>query len=267
MCAEPSGVDAGTRGLRQSDFRVSLSETFSKTRIRSANMSLISVFTDQIRPDRGRRYEAIIVELAAEARKKREEWRWTAHQVGFGSLARIYYVSEHPDYADLEKHGDVPALFERVLGVTKGRKLLDEANECLVSNQRTLGVQRLDLSYVKEPAQGVAPLASLALFRARPGAQHLVEELLRQIAEAIPKCGEPGSVAAAQSVIGDMLGYWTVRPLQKLADLDRQSVGRALLIKAFGKQEGERIFRNGLEGVDRLEREITVYREDLSNPR
>ena len=37
--------------------------------------------------------------------------------------------------------------------------------------------------------------------------------------------------------------------------------------QAFGKPEGERIFRSGLEGVDRLEREITVYREDLSNPR
>jgi hypothetical protein len=146
----------------------------AKQKIRSAIMSLISVFTDQIRPDRVRRYEAIIAELAAEARKKREEWRWTAHQVGFGSLARIYYVSEHPDYADLEKHGDAPALFERVLGDKKGPKLLEEANECLVSNQRTLGVQRPDLSYVKEPAQGVAPLASLALFRARPGAQHLV---------------------------------------------------------------------------------------------
>jgi len=91
--------------------------------------------------------------------------------------------------------------------------------------------------------------------------------LRRQLAEAIPKSGQPGSVAAAQAVIGDMLGYWIVRPLQKLADLERQSVGRDLLIKAFGKQEGERIFRSGLEGVDRLEREITVYREDLSNPR
>lgn len=229
-------------------------------------MSLISVFTDQIRQDRVRRYEEIIAELAAEARKKKEGWRWTAHQVGFGPLARIYYVSEHPDYADLEKHGDAQALFERVLG-KRGQKLLDEANECLVSNQRTLGVQRPDLSYTKEPAKDIPPLASLALFRARPGGQHLVEEFLRQIAEAIPKSGEPGSVAAAQSVIGDMLGYWIVRPLQKLADLDKQSVGRDLLIKAFGKQEGERIFRSGLEGVDRLEREITSYRGDLSNPR
>ena len=32
-------------------------------------MSLISVFTDQIRPDRVRRYEELIAELAAEARK------------------------------------------------------------------------------------------------------------------------------------------------------------------------------------------------------
>ena len=121
---------------------------------------------------------------------------------------------------DAERHprelssGRVPSSHTPVraaLGITaRNRSALNTSRgsgraaheKCLVSNQRTLGVQRPDLSYVKEPAQGVAPLASLGLFRARPGGQHL-----------------------------------------------------------------ERIFRSGLEGVDRLEREITVYREDLSNPR
>ena len=49
-------------------------------------------------------------------------------------------------------------------------------------------------------------------------------------------------------------------------DLDRQSIGRDLLIKALGQSEGERIFQSGLENVDQLQREITFYREDLSNP-
>ena len=45
-----------------------------------------------------------------------------------------------------------------------------------------------------------------------------------------------------------------------------QTVGRDLLIKAFGQNEGDRIFRSGLEGIDQLQREITSYNEELSNP-
>src|SRR5258706_287067 len=119
---------------------------------------------------------------------------------------------------------------------------------------------RFDSTTFLEKRSAIMSLISVFTDQIRPDRGRRYEEI---IAEAIRKSGEPGSVAAAQAVFGDMLGYWLVRPLQKLADLDRQSVGRDLLIKAFGKPEGERIFRSGLEGVDRLEREITVYREDL----
>ena len=229
-------------------------------------MPLVSVFTDQIRPDRVRRYEELVAELAAEARKKKEAWRWTAHEVKFGPLARVYYVSRHEDYTDIEKHGDPQALFTRVLGEKQGRKQLDEANECRVSSERVLGIHRPELSYPQEAAEGIAPITSLAFIRARPGLQHIVEELLLKLAEAIPKTGESASIASFQAVTGDMLGYWVARPLNRLADLDRQSIGRDLLIKAVGQNEAERIFRSGLEGIDQLQREIIAYREDLSNP-
>ncbi len=229
-------------------------------------MPLVSVFTDNIRSDRLGRYQELIAEIASEARKKKEAWRWTAHRVDFGPTARIYYVSNHEDYADLEKQGDPQALFTRVLGPTKGEKHLEEVNECVTSNERALGTPRPELSYPPEPAQEISPITSLALIRARPGAQHIVEELLLKLAEAIPKAGESASMASFQAVTGDMLGYWLVRPLNRLADLDKQTVGRDLLIKAFGQSEGDRIFRSGLEGIDQLQREITSYKEDLSNP-
>ncbi len=229
-------------------------------------MPIISVFTDNIRQDRLRTYEDRVAELAAEARNKKEAWRWTAHQVRFGPLARIYYVSRHEDHADVEKHGDPEALFKRVLGEKKGEKQLEEANECLVSTERTLGVPRPELSYPQEPAEEIARISSLALIRARPGHQHALEELLLKIAEAIPKSSESASITSVQALTGDMLAYWLVRPLNSLADLDRQSIGRDLLIKAYGQNEGDRIFRTGMEATDQLQREITLYREDLSNP-
>ncbi len=230
-------------------------------------MSLVSVFTDHVRQDRQRQYEDCIAELAASARKKKEAWHWGAHQVGFGPLSRIYYVSQHDDHADLEKHGDPLALFTRVLGEKKGQKLLEETSECLWSSERTLGMHRPELSYPKEPPHGVSPLTSLVMVRARPGHQEAVEELFRNVAEAIPKSGESARVDTFQAVVGDMLGYWLVRPLARLADLDRQSIGRDLLIKGLGQDEGARVYRSGLEAVAEVRREITTYREDLSNPR
>lgn len=229
-------------------------------------MALISVFADQIRQDRIRRYEEIITELAEEARKKQEAWRWTAHQVAFGPLARIYYVSQHADHADIEKHGDAQALFRRVLGEKKGEKALEESSECQVSNERMLAVQRADLSYPQEPEARVAPVASVAALRARPGKQQALEDLIRKFAEAIPKTGEAAQLGVAQQLTGDMQTYWLVRSLDSLADLDKQSVGQDLLIKAFGQQEGTRIFQTALESVEQTQREIHVYREDLSNP-
>jgi hypothetical protein len=229
-------------------------------------MPLISVFTDQIRMDRLNRYQERIGELAAEARKKKEAWHWAAHQVGFGDRAKMYYVSRHEDYADVEKHGDPQALFRRVLGDKKGEKQLEEVSESLVSSERALGVPRPDLSYPKQPTEGIAPISSLVVVRARPGRQHAIEEMLFKIAEAIPKTGESAHIASYQAVTGDMLVYWVARALDRLADLDRQSIGRDLLSKAYGEPEGERLYHSGLENAEQLIREINFYREDLSNP-
>ena len=40
-----------------------------------------------------------------------------------------------------------------------------------------------------------------------------------------------------------------------------------LLTKAFGAAEGGKILRSGREAMESLETNISVYREDLSNPR
>ncbi len=229
-------------------------------------MSLVNVFTDQIRPDRLRRYEACIAELAAAARDQNDPWRWTAHQVGVGDGARMYYVSRHPDHADVERSGDPPTLFSRLLGERQGLQLLDETSECLVHNQRTLGIERPDLSYPQQAPEGIAPMASIALIHARAGHQEALEDMLRQLAEAIPKAGEEARIDCTQSLTGDMLSYWIVRPLESLADLDHQPIGRDLLIAAYGQNDGARIFRTGLAAADRVDREITRLRQDLSNP-
>ena len=77
---------------------------------------------------------------------------------------------------------------------------------------------------------------------------------------------EPARMHTLQIVIGDPQLYWTVRLLESLDLLVSQLQPAALLDKAFGAAEGGLIFRIGFEAIDHVERTMTMYRDDLSNP-
>jgi hypothetical protein len=102
--------------------------------------------------------------------------------------------------------------------------------------------------------------------RARPGQAEACEELIRKIAEAIPKTGDAARIITNQSIIGELNLYWTVRPLRSLSELDEQLPAPELLNKAFGPAEGGLLWRTGSEAVDQARREITGYVPELSNP-
>ncbi len=229
-------------------------------------MPLVAVYSDRVRLDGAARYEELIQEVAQAAAKKKEKWAWTAHQVSFGNVGTMHYVSEAPDWATIEQRGEVDDLIRRLLGEKRGSEVQQELNECLASSQRTISVDRPDLSYPAEEERRVSPLAIITLVRARPGKQEACEEVIRRIAEAIPKAGEPSRLASFQTLIGDGMQYWTVRPAEDLSEFDDRLMVPELLSKAFGPAEGGLIFRSGLEAIDVLRREIVRYREDLSNP-
>jgi len=230
-------------------------------------MALITINTDVVRPDRLRRYEALVKELASQARKQDEGWRWTAHFTAYGNTesATFHYVQQTESFAQLQQQGEVDEMVRRVMGEKAGEEMLQEANECLLASRRGISRDRPDLSYPPDPGQTTSAAALISVARARPGRQEAVEEILRKIAEAIPKLDEPIRITTYQTVIGDALQYWTVRPLDELGDLDEQLTVSDLLEKAFGPAEGGLIFRSGLEAVEQLERSITIYRDELSN--
>lgn len=227
-------------------------------------MSLMNIYTDHVRPDQLFRYEELIGELARAAREGGEEMAWTAHQVTFGPVGKIYYVINAESHAELERRGDAAALFERVLG-DGGRKALGEVQACLLSSERSISTARLDLSYPADAPPVAAPLASIARIQARNGGENDVEELFRKLAEATAKLGDAGSVAVSQRLTGDMSEYVVARPLQSLAELDTQPIGKDALVGAFGRAEGQRVFRAASQSIQSAEREILALREELSN--
>jgi hypothetical protein len=178
----------------------------------------------------------------------------------------IHFVSEAPDFAAIGVRGLPDELVRRLLGEKDGNEWLQQANECVLAVRQTISRERPDLSYPPERTVRRYPVALVTVLRARPGRQEACEELLRKVAEAIPKAGDPARLVAYQTLVGELTQYWTVRPLEDLGQLDRQTQPSDLLNKAFGAAEGGLIFRTGLEAIEQVRREIGFYREDLSNP-
>jgi hypothetical protein len=130
-----------------------------------------------------------------------------------------------------------------------------------------VSVDRPDLSYLcGELKPGDARAASVTRIRIRPGAREAFEELLRKLAEAIPKLDEPAQLVTRQVVVGNTAEYLAIRPLRQLADLDVQRTPEQLLTQAFGPGEGGHVFRNGGDAIQEIERELVSIREELSNP-
>jgi hypothetical protein len=229
-------------------------------------MPLVTVYSDEVRLDQATRYEGLIQEVAQAAFEKKDQWNWTAHQVSFGNVGTFHYVAEAPDWATIQRRGEVDDLIRRVLGENRGNEVVQQLNECLVSSRRTISVDRPDLSYPPEEERRTSPRAMVTVVRARPGKQEACEEVIRKIAEAIPKAGDRTRLATFQTLVGDGLQYWTLRPAENLSEFDDRLLVPDLLNKAFGTAEGGLIFRSGLEAIESLRREIVRHREDLSNP-
>jgi hypothetical protein len=229
-------------------------------------MPLTSILSVQVRPDRFAQYQELVRNLAASAVEQKDAFCWTAHQTAVGELGTLYFVSEEPDFAGLAARGNTQELMHRVLGEDEGANVLASMLECTISQQMTISLDRPELSYPPEQTDRIFPSAVVTQIRARPGGQEALEELLRKIAEAIPKIGDSSRIIAYQVMVGMLAEYWTVRPLEDLSELDEQLPPAELLNQAFGAAEGGLIFRTGLEAIEEVKRQIVVYRQDLSNP-
>ncbi len=230
-------------------------------------MALQIVNSVGVRPDRIGQFQECVAELAAAAVDRGEPWKWTAHQTLFGETTNIHFASVTESFEELQQRGTVQDLWHRVLGDERGGEGFRRANECLHSAQQTVSIDRQDLSYEAGLEPGTDyPFAVVTSIRARPGHADGAEELIRKVAEAIPKVDDPARLISFQVVIGELNGYWTVRPLGSLAEIDRQLPAPDLLTKAFGPAEGGLIWRSGSEDVLEARREIMASVEELSNP-
>ncbi len=228
-------------------------------------MPLANVLSVDIRQGHRRRYVALCHELAESAKTTHDPLQWTTYETRIGRTNRIHFVIGAADFTEMDKLGTPEEMFGRVLGENRALEWMDEVESYVENQRQEISVDRPDLSYVPSATDRTSPLALVTVVQARPGQQESCEELIRRIAEAIPKVNDSAQIMTYQTVIGDLSRYWTVRPLELLADLDKQLPPSQLLNEAFGAAEGGLIFRSGLEAISIVDRNIVDYRPELSN--
>jgi hypothetical protein len=230
-------------------------------------MAVNTTLSVEVQPGAIVRYTAKIAELAAAARKKREKFTWGTYQTLFGERMRLHFVSSAEGFGALQERGTPADLVGRVLGDAAAPQFLTELGSCVAAQRMTVSVDRPDLSHVRNPLPpGSVRAASVTRILVRPGARDAFEELMRRLAEAIPKMDEPLQLLTRQVVIGNLAEYLAILPLQELRELDAHRAPELLLTEAFGPGEGGHLFRTGGEAVQAIEREIVSLREELSNP-
>jgi hypothetical protein len=228
-------------------------------------MPLLSVLSVRTRPEKAQEYEVLTAEIAQRAREAGESFHWAAHQVSMGDLQVLHFTSEAEDFKALSERGQAPDMVARVLGEKQAEKTRIELNACTQEVSLSVFRDRSDLSYQADESPELSPMAVITTIRARNGQFEACEELLRKVAEAIPKIGDPARVITWQPVVGELGFYVALRPLQSLADLDQHKGVPDLLSEAFGPAEGGLIYRAGLDAIESAQRDIVILRPDLSN--
>jgi quinol monooxygenase YgiN len=228
-------------------------------------MALLNVLSVRTRPEKAQEYEALVADLAQQARDAGESFRWTAHQVIMGDTGVIHFASQVQDFNAMAERGQSPEMVARVLGEARAEQAMRAFGACSQEVRVSVFTDRPDLSYQPDQGGAMSPATVSTTIRARNGQFEACEELLRKLAEAIPKVGDSARMIAWQPVIGQLGQYVVLRPIESLADLDQQQSPPDLLSGAFGPAEGGLIYRSGLEAIESAERDVLLLRPDLSN--
>ena len=229
-------------------------------------MPLTGVNRIQVRPEKITLFEEEVGELSQRAAETEDRFHWTGHQAQWGVPNHFAFVYEAENFAAIEELGSVRELWERIYP-SEMKERFGRANECVQSIEQIILVDRPELSHPPHDVSPSAyPYAVVTQARCRAGHAEACEELIRKLAEAIPKVGDSAHLLTYENHFGTLGEYWIVRPLKQLSQLDEQLMGAELLERAFGPAEGGLLWRSGTEAVEFAQRELLMYRPELSNP-
>jgi hypothetical protein len=227
-------------------------------------MSITTVIRYQIRPDKLIVWENALTEIATRAEEESDPLSYTCLQVQGGPLGRFYITLDDDSLADAAARQPAPALIARLFEEGEARRIVQETSSAIEAAESIILRDRPELSYSADQESRPLQAAWVTTMVVAPGHRDACEELLRKVAEAIPKTDDVRRFTAYQPMIGDMREMIAVRPVYELAELDQVVPVEELLNQAFGSAEGGLIFRAAMEGVEQLTSELLLMRRDLS---
>jgi hypothetical protein len=229
-------------------------------------MALISVLRNTVQQSAVPRYERLVRYIAERAREDSDSFNWSA-RVNTGAAGRtIGFITRVEGFAELAGREEPDDMIRRLFGEADGTALVETLGEGVTSSEYIVSTVRDDLSSQAQPVPGESPpLILLTRIRATRESGLGVEELIRKVGDAATKVGDERLTLVLQTTIGDLRTYAIAQAVSDPAQLDQQACVPELLLKAYGQEEGEEIFRTGTACIEHVETELSIARPDLSN--
>jgi len=228
-------------------------------------MPLISVLRQSVLPKSIPSYERLVRFVAERARNDADTFKWSTRVTSGSEGQSFAFVAPAESFVELTTRGGPDAMIRRLYGESDGDAVLEALGEGLTSSSNVILQPREDLGAQVVQLGTPPPLAVLTRLRPTPAGTAATEELIRKVIEAAAKVDDERIYNVAQAVIGDLGVYLVMQPISDPAQLDKQSSVPELLSEAFGPQEGEQIYREGVAAIQDAQAELSVLREDLSN--
>jgi hypothetical protein len=226
-------------------------------------MSILTVLTYTLRTEKLAQWEGAMARIVDAANQANDPMHWVYSQTVGGEANNVVLGFMDEFVAQAASRESAPEFLIRLFGAEEGVHRLAETSECIQSVESMMLRDRPDLSYPADRAElPVAFVTTQVTFR--PERQEECEELIRKIAEAVPKVGEPRNFTIYQPVIGNMRQIGSVRPIFELSQLDEVLPLSQLLSEAFGAAEGGVIYRTGMESIEEMRTRLLRVRPELT---
>jgi hypothetical protein len=229
-------------------------------------MPIMTAVRYAVRPGQLAVFESQVARVAEAASQTQDPPFWTCGQVAGGELGSFIIAMWSESVAEAVEREDAAALVARLFEEDEAIELMQRVGRSLESVSSTIMRDAPALSYSEEREAEIPIAAVVNRIAVRPGHLEACEELIRKVAEAVPKTGDIRRFTTYQPIIGDLQTRVTVRPILDLTELDETLPLEELLADAFGAAEGGLIYRAGLESMQRVRSELVRLRPDLSNP-
>jgi hypothetical protein len=227
-------------------------------------MSILSVQKYSVRPERLPIWEKGLTQIAERAGEQQHPLSWRTSQVIGGELGTFYISTPGDSVAEVAGRESAAELITGLFGRSQGERLRSELGQSLQSSIASIHRDRAELSYPADQAAEPPAGAVVTTIIVRPGWQEACEELIRYVAEAIPKAGDNRRFTTYQPVIGNLRSLASVRPVFDLEELDEMIAVPELLKRAFGAEQGTQIYRSGTDSIEDIQSELLLMRPEMS---